>query len=147
MAETEIYGTNTEARDGRGRFGPGNSGRPPGARNRRTLIAEALIANEEEALARKAVVLALGGDTQMLRFLLGPFLPKERPIQISLPPLDLATDAIEALGVVARAVGEGTITPTEAAALSSLITNFSRTVEAAELEKRIAALERSIREG
>jgi hypothetical protein len=143
---TEKYGANTEGRDSRGRFGPGNNGRPPGARNRRTLIAEALIANEEEALARKAVALALGGDSQMLRFLLGPFLPKERPIRISLPPLDVATDAIEALGVISRALSEGVITPSEGAAISSVLADFSRSIDVAELESRIDAVEQSIKE-
>jgi ribulose 1,5-bisphosphate carboxylase large subunit-like protein len=54
-------------RAGRGRpFGRGQSGnpegRPPGARNRKTLAAAMLLDGEVEALTRKAVELALAGD-------------------------------------------------------------------------------------
>jgi hypothetical protein len=52
----------------RGRpFGKGNPGRPKGARHRLTLAAEALLDGEAEALTRKAIELALGGETIALR--------------------------------------------------------------------------------
>jgi hypothetical protein len=43
------------------------SGRPPGARNKTTLAAEALLDGEAEALTRKAIERALEGDTTALR--------------------------------------------------------------------------------
>jgi hypothetical protein len=50
-----------------GRFPPGVSGNPagrlPGTKNRATKEAEELLEGEAEALARKAVELALAGDT------------------------------------------------------------------------------------
>lgn len=54
-------GSKTDARDKRGRFGPGNPGRPAGARNRATAVAAVLLDGEAGALARKAVELALSG--------------------------------------------------------------------------------------
>ena len=49
------------------RFRPGESGNPSGkvrgTRNRVTMAAEALLAGETEALTRKAIDLALAGDT------------------------------------------------------------------------------------
>ncbi len=65
----------TTAPKQRGRpFQKGSSGnpqgRPPGARNRTTLAAEALLDGEAEKLTRKAVTLALKGDVACLRLCL-----------------------------------------------------------------------------
>ena len=74
-----------------GRFRPGQSGnpsgKPKGARNRLTLACEALLEGEGEALTRKAIELALDGDTVALRLCLDRICPpaKERPISIELP--------------------------------------------------------------
>jgi hypothetical protein len=69
----------------RGRpFLKGNPGRKPGSKNRTTVIAAALLEGEAEALVRKAVELAKGGDRQMLKVLLGTLLPRGRLITIDL---------------------------------------------------------------
>ena len=44
--------------------------------NQTTLVAEALLKDEETALVRKAIELAKAGDVQMLKFLLDRILPK-----------------------------------------------------------------------
>ena len=73
----------------RGRpFEKGNSGRRPGSKNKTTVVAEALLKDEESALVRKAIELAKAGDVQMLKFLLDRILPKERSVHVDLPPLD-----------------------------------------------------------
>ena len=55
----------------RGRpFPRGNPGRRPGAKNRSTLLATALLEGETEALLRTAIQLAWAGDVVMLKFLL-----------------------------------------------------------------------------
>jgi hypothetical protein len=59
----------------RGRpFQPGQSGnpsgRPKGARNKATLVVEALLENEAEALTRKVIDLALEGSMPALRLCL-----------------------------------------------------------------------------
>jgi hypothetical protein len=112
----------------RGRpFRPGQSGnpggRPKGARNRSTVAAEALLEGEAEALARKAIELALAGDTTALRLCLERVVPlrKDRPIRLALPVINSADDANQAMGIVLAAVGEGGITPSEATILSALI--------------------------
>jgi hypothetical protein len=80
----------------RGRpFAEGNPGRPRGSKNRTTVIAQALLAEEESELVRKAVELAKAGDVPMLKFLLDRLLPKERLIKIDLPRLDFADEAID----------------------------------------------------
>ncbi len=102
-------------RGGDGRFAPGASGnprgRPPGARNRASLAAEALLAGEAEALTRKAVELALGGDLVALRLCLERVLPpaRERPLRVDLP-LERATDADAAMQAVVAALRAGELT-------------------------------------
>ena len=106
----------------RGRpFAEGNPGRPRGSKNRTTAIAQALLADEETDLVRKAVELAKAGDVQILKFLLDRLLPKERLIKIDIPPLDFADEAIDGMAVISGAIAEGKITPWEGAALSSMI--------------------------
>ena len=57
------------ARFQKGRSGNPN-GRPKGSRNKTTVIAQALLEGEAEALVRKVVQLALEGDLTCLRICL-----------------------------------------------------------------------------
>jgi hypothetical protein len=56
---------------------------------------EALLDGESEALTRKAVELAKGGDMQALRLCLDRILPprKDRPLTFTLPAITGTTDA------------------------------------------------------
>ena len=65
-----------------------------------------------------AIALAKGGDVDMLKFLLAPTLPRERPIKINLPAMNFADDGVEVLGRIMRAVAKGQITPSEVASLA-----------------------------
>ena len=112
----------------RGRpFEPGQSGnpagRPKGARNRSTVAAEALLDGEAEALTRKAIELALAGDTTALRLCMERLVPprKDRSTPIALPAVENATDAAKAISAVLAAVAEGRITVSEAGAIVDLI--------------------------
>ena len=60
-------------------FAKGNAGRPPGSKNRKTAVAQALLAGEETELVRKAIELAKAGDVQMLTF-------AERAVDQDRPP-------------------------------------------------------------
>ena len=67
----------------RGRpFAKGRSGNPAGrrfgSRNKATIAAQELLANEAEALTRKAVEAALAGDPIAMRLCLERILPRER---------------------------------------------------------------------
>ena len=129
----------------RGRpFPNGNPGRPPGSKNRSTLLAAALLEGKAEELVRKAVEVALGGDVAMLKFLLGRSLPRERLIKLDLPQMNFADDAVEALGHIMRAVSEGRISPSEAAALGTLVNSYTRAIDMADVVKRIDSLEAAI---
>ena len=53
--------------DRAGKFAKGNPGRPKGSRHKYVLAIQDLLDSEAEALGRKAINLALAGDTTALR--------------------------------------------------------------------------------
>lgn len=130
-------------RDTAGRFGPGNPGKPAGARHKATQAALVLLDGEAGALTRKAVEMALTGDTTALRLCLERITPPRRdvPVQFTLPRMETARDAAKAAGAVLEAVAAGELTPTEGAHLMGLVEAYRRTLETTELEARVAALE------
>ena len=130
-------------RDTAGRFAAGNTGRPAGARNRTTQAVLSLLEGEAEALSRKAVEMALAGDSMALRLCLDRLAPprKDSPVQFPLPRMKSARDAAEAAGAVLEAVSVGDLTPTEGAQVMALVDSYRRTLEITELEARLAALE------
>jgi hypothetical protein len=145
--EYEIGGmppmTRNSGRNTDGTFGPGNPGKPKGARHRATLAVAALLDGEAEALTRKAVDMALAGDGAAMRLCLERIAPprKDAPVTFDLPPMTCAVDAAQAAGAVLRAVAEGDLTPAEGASIMALVEGYRRTLETAELEARLSALE------
>jgi hypothetical protein len=125
-------------------FARGNPGRKPGSRNRTTLVAAALLDGEAEALVRKAIELANAGDRDMLKFLLGRILPRERLIQLDLLSMNFADGPVAAHNAVIGKVAEGKITPSEGAHLAALIDTYIRAVDMVEVVKRLDALESKI---
>jgi hypothetical protein len=130
----------------RGRpFGPGNPGRPKGARNKTTLAVEMLFDGEAETLTRKAIELAKAGDITALRLCLDRIVPvrKDRPVAFALPVLEHASDAVRASGAIAKAVADGDLTPMEAAELSKVVEAYARAIQTTELAARIERLEQA----
>ena len=119
------------------------SGRPLGSRHRATLAAEALLDGEVEALTRKAVEMALAGDSTALRLCFDRILPprRERPVHFKLPRLQTAGDAAQALAAITDAVAAAEITPGEAAELAKLVEAFVRALEASEFDQRLRNIE------
>lgn len=120
----------------RGRFAKGYSGnpagRPKGARNRATVLAEQLEEAGPELLAG-AVGRALGGDAVTLRALLGHMLPRagDRTVEIDLAPGAESDD--EALfAATLRAVVDGVISPAEGLRIGRLIVLRAKVVERAQ---------------
>jgi hypothetical protein len=131
--------------DGRFREGiSGNpAGRPKGARNRETRLAEALLDEEAVALMRKAIDLAKAGDITALRLCLERLIPRrvERPIEFELPTISEPKDAVAALSQITEGVGRGELTANEAHALVALVEATIKTIEVLDLDQRLAALE------
>ena len=130
-----------------GRFPKGYSGnpagRPPGARNRSTLMAEILLEGEAEALIRRTIELALEGDTTALKLCLERIVPqrKSRVVSFDLPPIDRAADLGGAIGAVLQAASSGRLLLDEAAALVGMMEAKRRALETMDLEQRLQALE------
>lgn len=132
----------------RGRPWPkGTSGNPngkaPGTRHLATRAIEQFLDGEAEELTRKCVEMALTGDTTAMRLCLERLSPvrKGRPVSLSLPPISGADDLLKAFGAVVASMAEGEITPEEAAAVAGVLEAKRKTIETADIERRLAALE------
>jgi hypothetical protein len=131
-----------------GKFKSGQSGnpggRPKGALNKITLATQALLDGEAEALTRKVVELAKGGNPMALRLCLERLLPprKDRPINFTLPKIKGAEDLPKALLAILEAVANGEITPGEGQILTNILEAYRKGLEVADHEARITALER-----
>jgi hypothetical protein len=123
----------------------GNPGHKPGSKNRSTQLAAALVEGETEALLRTATQLARAGNVPMLKFLLGRFLPRDRLVKLDLPQMVFADDGVEALGSIMRAVSEGEITPSEGAALATIVKSYTDAIDMADVVKRLDLLEAKLK--
>ena len=126
-----------------GEFTSGNSGRPKGARNKKTLAIESLLEGQAEALTQTAISKALDGDSMALRLCMERIVPvpKDNPVSFALPQMNNALDASRAAGSVLTAVSEGNLTPIEATRVMGLIDSYRRTLELTEIENRLKVLE------
>ena len=130
-------------------FEPGRSGnpggRPKGSRNRSTQALETILDGESEALTRRAIELALDGDTVALRMCMDRLMPvrKDRPITFTLPEIETPADLTKATKALMQGVADGEITPSEAAELSKLVDAHVKAISAADFAARLVALEQS----
>jgi Family of unknown function (DUF5681) len=127
----------------------GQSGNPAGtkrgSRHKASLIAECLLDGETKELVRKAIDLALKGDTVALRLCLERILPpvRERPCSFKLPKIETLNDATAALSLLVEAVSNGEVLPGEAESLAGVVRCLMQSFEMAQFEDRLTALERA----
>jgi hypothetical protein len=132
-------------RDAAGRFVAGTSGnlsgKPPGTRNRKTILAEALRDGEGTAVTRVVIDKALAGDAVTARFLLGLLTPKPRgrAIELDLPEDARAGDVVAAFDATLAAMAAGEITPDEALTITRVLDGRRRALQALVLERRLDA--------
>lgn len=138
---------NAGGRQAGGRFARGQSGNPAGmargSQHRATKAALALLDGEAESLTRKAVELAQAGDTTALRLCLERLIPprRDRPITFRVDPINGPQDALTTMARIVAEMGEGEITPSEAAAVMGVVNGYLEAWKATDLEARLAALE------
>jgi hypothetical protein len=121
-------------------------GGPQGSRSKSALLGEALIDGRAEELIETCVKMALGGDPSAMRLMIERLVParRERAAAIAVPPIAKSHDLIAAAAAITQAATDGSITPNEAAAISTLIGNVAKAIETAELAERLAKLEEQI---
>jgi len=109
------------------------------------MAAEALLEGEGEALTRKAIELALEGDTTALKLCLERIVPRRRSRTLSFdhPRIDKVSDLARAIGSIFRDVAGGKLRLDEGATLVGMLEARRRAVETVELEQRLRALETS----
>jgi hypothetical protein len=104
-----------------------------------------LLDGDAEALTKKAVELAKGGDMIALRLCLDRVFPvrRDKPVTFSLRTIESPEQAAGAMADVLAAVASGELTPMEAAEISKLVDVYVRSVETNELSKRLERLEKA----
>jgi Family of unknown function (DUF5681) len=136
-----------EAKAKPNRWKPGQSGNPrgyrKGSRHRATILAETLLDGEADRITRRCIYDALRGEPVAQRLcierLLSPL--KSRPLRFKLPVLHTLADAQAALSQVVAGMADGTILIDEGQVLSNVINTFLKSIEIAEIEARLCALE------
>ena len=123
------------------------AGRPRGIRNKQTIAAEKLFAEDAEALARVAIELAKAGDISALRLCLDRICAphRHRPVVFDMPPLGVAADAVGAMGTIMEGIADGDLSAQEAAGLARVIQGFTKALDTFDLDKRTIDLERRMK--
>ena len=117
------------------RFQPGQSGnpagRPPGSLNKKTLEAQALLAERAEEIVTNLMDRAMEGHGTAMRLCMDRLVPtgRNRPVAIELPVIKTPEDAELALTVVTDELAAGKLTIAEASALITLIDRMLRLAE------------------
>jgi hypothetical protein len=122
------------------------AGRPLGSRNRATLLMESLMADDAEAIGRKAIEMAKGGDLAAIRLCLDRLAPtrKGKPVPFELPPLEKPADSVAAAAKIAAGVASGELTPSEAAELAKVVEVYVRAIETKVFDERLAKVENAV---
>ncbi len=141
-----------ERRDASGRYLPGTSGnpngRPPLARNRGTEVVDELLEGQAQALAQKAIEMALGGDVLAMKLCIERLAParRERQMLLQLPAPSTGDTIAAGFGNLASALTNGELTPSEANSAAQVLESACRAMETTELARRVEELEKRVTE-
>jgi F0F1-type ATP synthase gamma subunit len=119
------------------------AGRPRGIVNRATALAQTLLSERAEGIARKVIALE-EGDMAAIRVCMERLVPpiKHQPVAVELPPLEKAVDSVEAMANIAAAVTAGDLTAVEAAELAKVVNVYLGALASQAFEERLSALEK-----
>ena len=134
-----------------GRFKPGNTygkGRPQGSRNKATVAAANIFENEAGTIARRAVDMALDGNSAMVKLIIERILPVKRSVPVKLPDMPVVTgvaDGSKLTAYVLNEVAKGRLSPVDAEVVSRSCERHLRALQVSDLESRLAALEAKLK--
>ena len=119
------------------------AGRPRGALNHATVLAQELLSARVESIAGKLIELAEGGDIRAIRVCMDRLVPpiKHQPVAVELPPIENPADSVEAAASIVAAVAAGDLTAAEAADLAKVVDVYVRAVETKGFDQRLTKLE------
>jgi Family of unknown function (DUF5681) len=119
------------------------AGMPKGTRHRATMLAEKFMEDDAEDIVRAVVNAAKAGDPTAMRLCIERLVPvrKGRPITFDLPPVETVSDISKALGVIAKSMAAGELTPDEAGTVATVMEAHRKAIEMAEFEGRLRKLE------
>jgi hypothetical protein len=122
------------------------AGRPRGIVNRATALAQNLLSERVEGIARKVIELAEEGDMAAIRVCMERLVPpiKHQPVAVELPPIEKPADSVEAMASIAAAVAAGDLTAAEAAELAKVVDVYVRALDSKGFDERLSALEKEI---
>lgn len=130
-----------------GPWKPGQSGnpkgRPPGSRNRATLLALAAMEGDLTEIVGVVLAAARGGDLIAARLVLERLVPpmRDRPVTLDLPDTSTLEGVSAAQAALVAAVATGELTPAEADTLAGIVDARRKAMETEELDARVRALE------
>jgi hypothetical protein len=124
------------------------SGKPPGTRNKTTMLAEKLMRDDARDIVRVVLEAAKGGDMTAARLVLERIasVRKGRPVYFDLPPVNTAADIAAAMAALTTAMASGDLTPDEAATVASVLEMRRKTMADDAVLMRLIALEEKVRE-
>jgi hypothetical protein len=107
------------------------AGRPPGARNRSTLIAEGLLDANGAALMETIVERAMAGDPAAMRLCMDRIVPRRRgrAAPIDLPRVETCADVRAATTAIIAQAAAGALTPAEGLEWLRLIERAARLIQ------------------
>lgn len=140
----------TTGRGSNGQFLSGVSGnpngRPAGRRNKASEMLESMMAEDWRAVADGLMEAAKQGNASAAKIVLDRVAPRPRgrPVYLDLPPVTNAEEVDKALNVVLAAVGDGAVTPSEAATIAGILEAKRRVIETTMLDNRVQKIERAL---
>jgi hypothetical protein len=123
-------------------------GRPEGSRNKVSTSAMNMLKGEEQALSRRAIESALNGNVQMLQFCLSRILPpppKDLPVKlVGMPQCKDVKSSVELSFYVLAETARGTLTPSQAHLISSIVEKHIRCLQLTDVEQRLSMIEEQL---
>ncbi len=126
---------------------PGGPGRPRGARSKINLLLDQLAADNAPEILNKVIEAAREGDRKAQDIMLKRLwsVPKDRPIEVDLPPIEQAADLVQAHAAVIDAMAAREITAEEASNVASVLEGQRRAFELLDQQERVDQLESEVR--
>ena len=124
--------------------GPGGPGRPKGARSRLARVLDEAASADAGEIYGMVKALALGGDLQACNVILSRAwpVPKGRAVEVDLGDIFGAPALPATIGKILAAVAAGDLTPAEGQELAAVVELYRKSVDLAEIERRLVVLEK-----